>query len=97
MAGFELGPNAGEKIKKIFGPDSVDREIRQAMRICWITLPDDRKTVDELEKQIRRLVDRAIKDLREDADAFGLAGRRIRKADRPRANKSVSETRRTKR
>jgi hypothetical protein len=34
-------------------------------------LPKERKTVDELEKQIRRIVDRALKDFREDADAFG--------------------------
>ena len=35
-------------------------------------LPDGGKTVEELEKQFRRIVDRAIKDLREDSDAFGL-------------------------
>ncbi len=28
--------------------------------------------VDELEKQFRRIVDRTIKDLREDSEAFGL-------------------------
>jgi hypothetical protein len=29
------------------------------------------KNVDEVERQIRRIVDRAFKDLREDSDAFG--------------------------
>jgi hypothetical protein len=35
-------------------------------------LPTDRKTVDELENEFRRIVDRAIKNLREDSDSFGL-------------------------
>jgi hypothetical protein len=35
-------------------------------------LPDDRKTFDELEMQMRRIVDRAFKDFREDFEAFGL-------------------------
>jgi len=35
-------------------------------------LPENEKTVDGLEKQFRRIVDRAIKDLRDDASAFGL-------------------------
>ena len=37
-------------------------------------LPDGRRTTDEVEKQIRRLVERALRDLREDRDAFGLDG-----------------------
>jgi hypothetical protein len=35
-------------------------------------LPEDRKTVHELEKQLRRIFDRAFRDFREDAEAFGL-------------------------
>jgi hypothetical protein len=35
-------------------------------------LPDDKKTVDELEKQLRRIFDRAVANLRDDSDAFGL-------------------------
>jgi hypothetical protein len=35
-------------------------------------LPQERRTADELEKQIRRMVDRALKDFREDRQAFGV-------------------------
>jgi hypothetical protein len=35
-----------------------------------MSLPKERRTVEELEKQVRRLVDRALRDFREDRDAF---------------------------
>ena len=35
-------------------------------------LPKDQKNVDALEREVRRLVDRVIADLREDAAAFGI-------------------------
>ncbi len=35
-------------------------------------LPDEKKSVDAVESEIRRLVDRALKNLREDAAAFGV-------------------------
>jgi hypothetical protein len=65
-------PDAGDKMRQMFGPGQVDQHVRQAMHLCWMMLPDDRKTVDELERQFRRIVERALRDLREDADAFGL-------------------------
>jgi hypothetical protein len=65
-------PQARDNMRRMFSPAQVDGLIRQAIQICWMMLPDDKKTVDELEKQFRRIGDRAIRDLREDADAFGL-------------------------
>ncbi|MBI3461974.1 MAG: hypothetical protein HY000_02800 [Planctomycetes bacterium] len=65
-------PEAGDKMRQMFGPGQLDAHVRQAMNLCWMMLPDDQKTVDELERQFRRLVDRAIADLREDQEAFGL-------------------------
>ncbi len=56
----------------MFGPTQIDHQIRQAIQFCWMGLPKERRTVDEVEVQVRRLVDRALKDLREDAEAFGL-------------------------
>jgi hypothetical protein len=50
----------------------VDEVLRNAIHICWMMLPPDRKTVENLEKEMRRLLDRALQDLREDAEAFGL-------------------------
>ena len=73
MAMFEANdPDATNKMREMFGPGQVDQQIRQAVHLCWMMLPQDRKTVDELEKQIRRILDRAFRDLREDTDAFGL-------------------------
>ena len=54
------------------GPGHVDQMIRGAIQQCWMLLPDDRKNVDAVEAEIRRLVDRALDDLREDAKAFGV-------------------------
>ncbi len=73
MAMFDSSdPNAAGKMRDMFGPGQVDEMIRNAIHICWMMLPDDKKTVDELEKQLRRIVERAIKNLRDDSNAFGL-------------------------
>jgi hypothetical protein len=73
MATFESkDPEAEKKLRAMFGPAQVDQQVRQAIQLCWMMLPEDRKNVDELEKQLRRIVERAFQDLREDADAFGL-------------------------
>jgi hypothetical protein len=39
-------------------------------------LPDEKKTVTELERVIRQFVERALKDVREDAETFGQASQR---------------------
>lgn len=56
-----------------FSVTAIDGSIRQAINICWTCLPKERRNADEVEKQIRRLVDRAIRDLREDSSAFGFS------------------------
>jgi hypothetical protein len=48
----------------------MDQSIRQAIQFCWMSLPKDRRTPDEVEAQIRRMVDRALRDFREDAQLF---------------------------
>jgi hypothetical protein len=53
---------------------SIDQGIRGAIHSLWMALPTERRNVDEVERQIRRLVDRAIQNLREDATEFGLPG-----------------------
>jgi hypothetical protein len=59
-----------EKFRDFFGPGQVDQGIRMAVQFCWMQLPKSRKTPDELEKQIRRIVDRALQNFREDQQAF---------------------------
>ncbi len=61
-----------DAIKDMFGPGAVDQAIRSAIQICWMGLPKEKKNIDEVEQQIRRLVDRALKNAREDASEFGI-------------------------
>jgi hypothetical protein len=65
-----LDPEQGDRYRDLFGPHQVDEQIRQAIQFCWMALPKEKKNVEEVEKQIRRLVDRALRDLREDSEAF---------------------------
>jgi hypothetical protein len=59
-----------EKFRDFFGPAQIDQSIRMAVQFCWMQLPKSRRNHDELEKQIRRIVDRALRDFREDQQAF---------------------------
>lgn len=69
------GEGSGEdrdSMRAFMGPGVVDQEIRQAIMMCWTALPAERKTVEAVESEIRRIVERALKDLKEDARAFGI-------------------------
>jgi hypothetical protein len=75
MSVEKIEPNDPEQLKRMhafFGPQQVDNQIRQAIQTCWMALPSGRQNVDGVEKEIRRIVDRALKDLREDYQSFGL-------------------------
>jgi hypothetical protein len=61
---------AAEKMADLFGPGQIDQLIRQAVQYCWTALPKERRTTQELENQIRRMVERALKDFKEDREAF---------------------------
>lgn len=54
------------------GPHAADNALRQALSMCWSILPDDRKNVAEAEAELRRLLERALRDFKEDAKAFGM-------------------------
>ena len=76
MAYFDLSKDSGEpdspsRMFAMFGPGQVDQSIRQALQMCWMMLPDDKKTPEELEAAIRRIVDRAIANFRDDFETFG--------------------------
>ena len=66
----EGGDDAAKKMAELFGPGHIDQMIRHGIHYCWMALPEDRKNADELERQIRRIVDRALKDFREDREQF---------------------------
>ncbi len=59
-----------EKMRDFMSPSQIDHQIRQAIEFLWMILPKDKRNVDEIERQVRRLVDRALRDLREDFDSF---------------------------
>lgn len=67
------GEEAIERMADVFGPAQIDHMIRQAIQFCWMGLPKERRSVEEVEVQIRRIVDRALRDFREDRQAFGKA------------------------
>jgi hypothetical protein len=59
-----------DRLRSFMGPGQVDQAIRQAIQFAWMMLPDEKKTVAEVEQVIRQMVDRALKNFREDAEAF---------------------------
>jgi hypothetical protein len=52
-------------------PAHVDQGIRQAIQLCWTVIPNERRTVEELQAQFRRSVERALMDFAEDTVAIG--------------------------
>jgi len=64
------GEEEAEKMRDFFGPTQIDQQIRRAIQFCWMGLPREKRNLDEVERQIRRLVDRALRDLRQDFDEF---------------------------
>jgi hypothetical protein len=64
-------PASRDRLRAFMGPGQVDQQIRQAIHFAWIMLPDERRSVAELERVIRQMVERALEDFREDATAFG--------------------------
>ena len=64
-------PESRDQMRSFMGPGHVDHQIRQAIGIAWMMLPDERKTVAEVERVIRQIVD-GRKNFGEDAEAFDL-------------------------
>jgi len=69
---FSGGEDPNAKFAEVFGPGQIDQIIRQAVHFCWMALPKDRRNSDELESQIQRIVARALKDFRDDQQAFSV-------------------------
>jgi hypothetical protein len=64
--------DSAKMMRDMMGPNMVDQAVRQAISHCWMMLPEGKKTVAVLEREIRRLVERALRDLKEDMEAFGI-------------------------
>lgn len=67
-------PDAKKHMRAFFSPQQVDQQVRQAIQFCWMALPPEKQNIEEVETQIRRIVDRALKDLRDDSASFSLGG-----------------------
>ena len=63
-------PESRARMRSFMGPGQVDEQIRQAIQFAWMMLPDERKNVTEVERVIRQIVERALKNFREDAESF---------------------------
>jgi hypothetical protein len=57
-------------IASMMGPSHVDQTIRMAVNHCWMILPEKKRNVAELEKQCRRILDRALAEFEADRKAF---------------------------
>ena len=60
-------------MRAMMGPHAVQSQIEQAISTCWMMLPDERKNPDGIAVEIRRIVERALNNLKEDAEAFGMS------------------------
>ena len=60
------------RMASMMGPAQADHQIRQSLQFVWMMLPRERRNVDEVEREFRRLAERALRDMREDAQAFGF-------------------------
>jgi hypothetical protein len=54
-------------------PAHLDQSVRAAVQLCWTVIPKDRRNPEELEKQFRRIVERALRDFIDDKTQFDPA------------------------
>lgn len=62
--------NDNFSLRSVMGPFGVDQAIRQAISSCWQMLPEQERSVEKVEKEIIRLVQRALQEFKEDTEAF---------------------------
>jgi hypothetical protein len=68
----DSGEDPKDAMREMFGPGAVDQQIRAAISTCWTMLPRDKRTPEAVATEVRRIVERALTNLREDAAAFGF-------------------------
>jgi len=71
MAAYHRSDDDGDSFSRDFaGPLSVDTQIRQAVQLCWMLLPKDRRTAETVKAEVSRIVERVFRDLDEDMQLF---------------------------
>lgn len=73
-AEFSEAMSAGA-VAGLVGPGCVDQGIRAMVQACWMSLPAEKRSAPEVDKQIRRIVDRALADFADDVKVFGALDR----------------------
>lgn len=69
---FEPSEASSLAAAMLYGPQAVDQAVRHAIATCWMMMPEGKKNPEAVEAEIRRVVDRALQNLREDCQAFGI-------------------------
>lgn len=69
------GGNPQNAMRDMFGPAQVDQQIRGAISTCWMMLPPEKRTPEAIATEMRRIVERALNNLKDDAAAFGFLSR----------------------
>ena len=80
MAGFSiLGGSDSEppdddsmkQMRELLGPTAVDDAVSHAIRTCWMCLPTEKRTVEEVGRQLHRILDRSLANAKDDEGIFG--------------------------
>jgi hypothetical protein len=70
-SGDDIPAGTGGFLQMFQNPAQLDQTVRQAVQLCWNVIPKERRNSNELERQFRRIVERALKDFAEDKAEFG--------------------------
>ena len=68
-----IEPNDKDGMGKMLasmGPGMVDQLVRQAVQFCWMQMPAERQNPADVGMEVRRILDRAIRNLAEDVAAM---------------------------
>lgn len=52
------------------GPGAADKAFRDAIQLCWMAMPKEKKSLSELKTLVEKLLDRVFRDLNEDEKYF---------------------------
>ena len=68
--GTKEAAEAMQMMREMWGTNQIDQFVRSAVSSCWTMLPKKKRTFARLKVEINRLVQRALKDFKDDAEAF---------------------------
>ncbi len=57
-------------IFEAMGPGAADKALRDAIQLCWMAMPKEKKSLPELKTLVEKLLDRVFRDLNEDEQYF---------------------------